>query len=199
MKTSNVLVMTLASMALMLSACAKQDSDFAAKYAKNGMGAKVTDGAATQRADEYAAENGLQADIVGISKNGSGGDGQAKTITSTILINNQQRQVDSVHYSTEVVEGETEIDGYTIKFHAMCANEACEPYYAMIDVYQYLQNHNTQMIQVGVKKFFDTNGADKYQWFAPPEALKFIGSNQNDIKGMVGFLNKSTTTAVDVK
>ncbi|MNS62741.1 hypothetical protein D3C72_958130 [compost metagenome] len=196
MKPTKTLVMALVSAMVLLSSCAKEDSEFAAKYAKNGMGGSAQDGAAAQRAGEFAEENGLQADIIRVTR--SGGNGNT-ILRATILINNRQKDVESQHSGTEVVEGTTEIDGFEIRYHAVCPNKACEPAYAGMEVYQYFKNHNNKMMQVGVKKYFDQNTGDAYQWFQPAEALPFMGSSFTDASGLVGFLSKKTSSSADVK
>jgi hypothetical protein len=188
--------MALASSMLLLSACAKQDSEFAAKYAKNGMGASVQDGGAAQRAGTYAEENGLQADIIGLSKSNSGG---TNVLRATILVNNRQRDVESQHAGTEVIEGVTSVDDYEIRYHAVCTNSNCEPAFVAIEVYAYMKNHNQQLLQVGVKKYFNQNTGDAYQWFSPAESMKFMGSSFTDASALVGFLNKSSSTGSDIK
>ena len=197
MKPTKLLVMALASSMLLLSACAKQDSEFAAKYAKNGMGAPVQDGPAAERAGSYAEQIGLQADIIGVTRSNSGG---TNVLRATILVNNRQRDVESQHAGTEVVSGTTSVDNYEIRYNAVCANSNCEPAFVEIEVFQYMRNHNQILMQVGVKKYFNQNTGDAYQWFQPAEVLPFMKNGSfTDASGLVGFLNKSTSTGSNIK
>lgn len=181
------------SMMIFNVSCAKKDSDFAARYAKNKMGATVVDGQKTQEAGEQAAAQGLEADVVDIQRYWTP-EGQAgpRVVMSTILINNQQVPVTTYHSGTEVSEGVVNVGNYKVVFHAMCANTSCGTYYAALEVYQ-----NTGLIiQEGIRKHFDITGSeqqDLYQWFAPDKFLPFIqNSNIVDVNTMVGFLNQGT-------
>lgn len=192
------LILGMASV-FVLSACAKKNSSFASRYAKNGVGANVVDGEKTQQAAEQAAAEGLIADVVDIQRHWLAPVEQGLRVTSMILVNNQQIPVTTTHKATEVVEGRVNVSGYTVVFHAMCANEACNPYYAALEVYQ----GNLLKIQEGIRKYFEgTNIADldTYQWFSPQNALLFMGANVTDTTGMVGFLNQgaSVTTSSQI-
>lgn len=191
MKKYSYLFISLMTIALTMSACGKKNSDFAARYAKNKMGAQVADGHRTQAAGELAAAQGLEADVVNIQRFWTPeGQPGARFVTSTILINNQEMPVTTTHGGTEVVEGKVDVNGYTVVFHSMCANVSCNPYYASLEVYQ----NNKMIIQEGVRKYFEktnTDEIDLYQWFQPAEALPFIGADSLDAKGMVGYLNQA--------
>lgn len=198
MKTFNYfLISFVAAVSLTMSACAKKNSEFAARYAKNKMGASVADGVKTQEAGERAESQGLLADIVDIQKyfvpQGQAGP---RFVTAKILINNQEMPVTTNHNGTEVVEGRVDVNGYTVVYHAVCANTDCNPYYASMEIYK----DNKMVIQEGVRKYFDAQAAtgDRYQWFTPESALPLIGADASDVRGMVGFLN-SSDEGMDVK
>lgn len=194
MKDFKFLVISLLAATLAMSACAKKDSEFAARYAKNKMGADVADGKKTQQAGEMAAAKGLEADVVNIRRYWTPDDQPGpRAVMATILINNQEMSVTTVHSGTEIADGRVDTNGYTIVFHAMCGSTDCNPYYASLEIYQ----NNKMVIQEGVRKFFDKKTAadtDLYQWFKPEEALPLLGMDSMDPKGMVGFLNSASNT-----
>lgn len=184
MKDFKFLTIALTTAVLALAACAKKDSNFAERYRQNAAGMQVVDGKKTQEAAEQAQVNGLQADVVGIQKNGN-------TITAWILVNNQQIQVTTTHTGTEVVEGTTYANNHQIAFHAKCANADCEPYFAALEIYNNTHSNTSLLIQEGVMKFFKDSSKDKYQWFKPAEALPFVGSGDSDLNSIVGYLGSS--------
>lgn len=181
-------VTLLATAAFTMSACAKKDSEFAARYAKNKMGASVADGKKTQEAGERAQAQGLLADVVDIKKyfvpEGQPGP---RVVMAKILINDQEMPVTTHHWGTEKVEGRVDVNGFTVVYHAMCGTVDCNPYYAAMEIYK----NNQMVIQEGVRKYFDERAADGdlYQWFTPENALPLLGSDSADTRGMIGFLN----------
>lgn len=190
---SLLIILGIASV-FVFTACAKKNSSFASRYAKNGVGANVVNGEKTQQAAEQAAASGLIADVVDIQRQWLAPVEQGLRVTSMILINNQQMPVVTTHKATEVVQGRVDVSGYTVVFHAMCANEACNPYYAALEVYQ----GTVLKIQEGVRKYFDGANAadlDSYQWFNAKDALPFMGANVTDTAGMVGFLNQGASVS----
>lgn len=196
-KNRLIFISFIAGIMMSISACGKKDSDFAARYAKNKMGATVVDGQKTQEAGEQAASQGLEADVIDIQRywvpNGQAGP---RIVMATILVNNQQVSVTTSHVGTAVSEGFVNVGNHRVVFHAMCANDACNPYYAALEVYQ----NNQIIIQEGIRKFFEVTSpeqADLYQWFTPDKALPFIlNSNIADASGMVGYLNQGAATSL---
>lgn len=176
--------------AVALSACAKKDSNFAERYAKNRAGATVVDGVKTQQAAESAAAEGLEADIVGATRSMADlGVSGPRIIRATILINQTEFPVTSVHHGTEIVHGSVDVDGYSINYHALCANYYCNPYYAAMEVYK----NGRIVIQEGIRIYFDKTSPehqDVYQWFSPGNELPLLGADSQDVRGMVGFLNQ---------
>jgi len=189
-----LLIILSASVALAMTACAKKDSEFAARYARNKMGANVADGKKTQEAGEQAAAQGLDADVVDIQKHfAAPGQPGPNIVTALILINNQQMPVTTSHTGTEIVNGSVNTNGFTIVYHAMCGTVDCNPYYVSMEIYR----NNQMVIQEGLRKYFEKTSADQtdvYQWFKPEEALPLLGSDSADIKGMVGFLNNAAAS-----
>lgn len=166
-----------------LSGCAKKDSDFAARYATNGAGASAKDASAAADAGEYAAQKGLtRADIVQVQRTSNG---NGATVISQVVINNQQIQVTTQHTGTEIREGSLQINGYHVQFHAMCANTACEPYFAAMEVYA----NNELLIQEGIRIHFNNPAQSVYQLFSPSLARTFYYQNMNNTGGVVGYLN----------
>lgn len=191
MKRFKILFVALLAGTLTLSACAKKDSEFAARYAKNRMGADVVDGVKTQEAGEQAAAQGLEADIVGVQRHWTP-DGQPgpRLVTAKILINNTEFSVSSHHYGTEVVNGSVDVNGYSVRYHAVCAEAACNPYYAAMEVYQ----NGRILIQEGIRVYFDKTTSehrDVYQWLSPGNELPLMGADDQDVRGMVGYLNQA--------
>ncbi len=189
-KAYRVLMIPALLAMLALSACAKKDSDFAARYAKNAAGATVKDQAAAVAAGESAALNGLQsADVVMVQKSATGS--ATKTVTSQIVINGQQVPVTTTHTANETREGTVEIAGFLVQFHAMCANTACDPYFAAMEVYK-----NGQLIlQEGLRINFAVPENSVYQLFKPSDARVFIHQDVTNPSGMVGYLNSYTSPA----
>lgn len=176
---------------LLLSACAKTDSEFAERYKKNSMGAEVVDGVKTQEAAENAEGQGLMADVLGMNKSSSG---NMHTVTAMIAINNFQVPVTTTHSSTDlrVTKGSVNVDGFLVIYSAVCSNAACNPFYVSLEV----QQNSRMLIQEGVRKYFDgVAGDDTYQWFTPEEARplisgpSFSGSDLVNGNVLVGFLN----------
>ncbi|MGZ3817880.1 MAG: hypothetical protein ACXWRZ_14495, partial [Bdellovibrio sp.] len=174
MKKLTVTLLSILAAATMISACARKSSDFAERYARNRMGAQVIDGPKTQQAAEQAAAQGLTAvDIVDIKKYWtSANEPGPRFVTAVILIDDQQTTVTTNHYGSNVAEGYVDIKGYRIVYHAVCANEECNPYYSSLEVFQ----NNKMLIQEGVMKYFNTGDTqnDYYQWFQPSEALPLV-------------------------
>lgn len=190
MQKSNFFFALLLLGSLALTACAKKDSEFAARYAKNRMGATVVDGVKTQQAAEQAAAQGLEADIVGVKRYWTPeGQPGPRVVMATILINNTEFPVTSHHYGTEVVNGSVTVNGYNISYEAMCGDANCNPYYASMKVY----SNGRLVIQEGVRIYFERSSAahtDLYQWLSPGQELPFMGSDVQDARGMVGYLNQ---------
>ncbi|UXR63538.1 hypothetical protein EZJ49_10670 [Bdellovibrio bacteriovorus] len=190
MQKKNLFFAFLLMGSLALSACAKKDSNFAARYAKNRMGATVVDGVKTQQAAEQAAAQGVEADIVGVKRYWTPeGQPGPRVVMATILINNTEFPVTSHHSGTEVVNGSVTVNGYNISYEAMCGDSSCNPYYASMKVY----SNGRLVIQEGVRIFFEKNNqaqTDLYQWLPAGQELPFMGSDVQDTRGMVGYLNQ---------
>jgi len=182
-----LLVPALVAIVALSAGCAKKDSDFAARYATNGAGASAKDTNVAADAGEFAAAKGLnRADIVQVTRNtGSGGS----TVISQVVINNQQIQVTTQHSGTEQRDGSLQIGNYYIQFHAMCANTACEPYFAAMEVY----SNNELLIQEGIRIHFNNQSQSVYQLFPPSLARVFFHQNMNNTGGVVGYLNSFTS------
>jgi hypothetical protein len=183
MKSFKTLLVPALVAIVALGGCAKKDSEFAARYATNGAGASVKDGSVAAEAGEFAATKGLnRADIVQVTRNSNG---NGATVISQVVINNQQIQVTTQHNGTEVREGSLQVGNYYIQFHAMCANAACEPYFAAMEVY----SNNELLIQEGIRIHFSNQSQSVYQLFSPALARTFYYQNMNNTGGIVGYLN----------
>ena len=189
MKSFKTLLVPALLALLALSGCAKKDSEFAARYATNGAGIAAKDASAAADAGEYAAAKGLtRADIVQSTRNSNG---NGVVVISQVVINNQQIQVTTQHTGTEIREGSLQVGGYYIQFHAMCANAACEPYFAAMEVY----SNNQLLIQEGVRIHFNNPSQSVYQLFSPSLARIFYYQNMNNTGGVVGYLNSYTSSS----
>ncbi|MFS4459924.1 hypothetical protein [Bdellovibrio sp. HCB2-146] len=184
MKSLNVFKIPALIALLALAACAKKDSDFAARYARNGTGAAAVNIEETGAAGEYAAGKGLHtADIVGLQRTRNG---TAAQITGQIVLNNQQIQVTTQHTGSEVREGAVRVGNYQVQFHAMCLNSSCEPYFAAMEVYT---SSGEFLIQEGVRIYFNDPSRSVYQLFKPGSARVFFNGKLADPSSMVGYLN----------
>ncbi|MFZ4402669.1 MAG: hypothetical protein ACOYOK_01090, partial [Pseudobdellovibrionaceae bacterium] len=117
----------------------------------------------------------------------------ASSILVTSKVTNQAttRTIYTDHYDSATVQGQLTVNGVNMNISAMCINQACSPYYLMVDAYI----NGQPLIQVGVKKFLNTaggtTGQDNYQWIQRGQFLPFTsGNNTSDSRGMVGYLNQ---------
>ncbi|UOF02009.1 hypothetical protein [Bdellovibrio reynosensis] len=161
----------------MTAACAKKDSEFAARYARNRMGAPVADGKKTQEAAENAEAQGLLADVVRIES--AYNNSQSAKIEAFVLINDQEMLVSTTHArnsgnydASGVAQGTVEKAGFTIVFRSFCASNtelACSRYYASLEIYK----NGALVIQEGVLRDFVDPDKNRYQWYAPDSAKSF--------------------------
>ncbi|XGC79338.1 hypothetical protein ACES2L_08350 [Bdellovibrio bacteriovorus] len=161
----------------MTAACAKKDSEFAARYAKNRMGAEVADGKKTQEAAEAAEAQGLMADVIDVSTVSQ--NWETANVRAKILINDQEMTVTTTHYLNAgnydpslVAQGTVEKAGFTIVFRSFCASASpmvCARYYASLEIYK----NGSLVIQEGILKGFDGKTRDTYQWYKPDSVKSF--------------------------
>lgn len=189
-------------MALALAACAKKDSDFAAKYAKNKSGAEATNVEETAAADEVALGEGLDIDIVQISKAMNGSE---KVITSLVTINNYQFPLTTRHSGVELRTGSMNASANVrVDAQAVCANANCTTYYIVLNAYK----DNKLVIQEGIRKYFDIpqgTSLDRYAKLKAERALPLVRGNawtsadMYDGTVMVGYLNGNATSGSYIK
>lgn len=187
---------TVLAAALALTACAKKDSDFAARYAKNKMGAEAANTQETGEADTAALEQGVDVDIIAITRNSNAAE---KVVTSTVILNNQQTTMTTRHTGTEQRTGELVSGNTKLTVYAVCANANCNPYYVSLQVYK----DGKLVIQEGVRKYFDmpasSTNLDRYAKLKPERSLPLIrGSSYTsadiyDGTVMVGYLSGNAT------
>lgn len=182
--------------ALALSACAKKDSDFAAKYKTNKMGAEAANVEETAAADALALAAGVDIDIVAITRATSSTE---KVVTSTVVINNYQVSLTTRHAAQEIRTGQMTSGNVTITASAVCALASCNPYYVSIQIYK----DNKLLMQQGVRKYFDANGGgsntlDRYAKIKPEDSIPLTSGSTystadltND-KTIVGYLNTNS-------
>lgn len=187
--------------ALALSACAKTDSDFAAKYRENKMGAGAANVEETADADQIALGEGLDIDIVKMDKSLNGSE---KVITSTVAINNYQFPLTTRHAGIELRSGSMNVNGNVrIEASAVCGNTNCTSYFIAINAYK----DNKLIIQEGVRKYFDTSSTslDRYAKLKAERSLPLIrgtswtSADMYDGTVMVGYLNGNATSGSYIK
>jgi hypothetical protein len=180
------------SLALVFSACAKKDSEYASKY-KSRSGAQVADGEASDQAAEDAAVQNVLLDIVQVERQASG---STMVITSLILLNNQQVPVTTRHTVTsdataqQKITGTTQIAGVNVVYNAVCTNARCEPVYISAEAYKGAAN-SQPTLEIGMRKYFEAANTkfDVYQYFAPQY------SNANRV---VPLISGSSWTSADM-
>jgi hypothetical protein len=152
MKSAKVYLYILAA-AVALSACAKRDSEFAAR--KNGAGAPIVNGQQAANADAAAAAAGYSVDIMGIQQPIQNGGGLS--VTSTISVNNKNYQINTTHYAIgQVSSTSANFDGATFQVSGVCGSETCSPYYLVIEI-----TRNGQRIkQMAMRKYFYYSNAN---------------------------------------
>ncbi|KYG63935.1 hypothetical protein AZI86_14075 [Bdellovibrio bacteriovorus] len=187
--------------ALALSACAKKDSDFAAKYKTNKMGAEATNVEETAAADQVALGEGIDIDIVKIDRALNGSE---KVMTSVVAINNYQFSLTTRHAALELRTGTMNVgNNVRIDAAAVCANANCTAYYVLVNAYK----DNKLVIQEGVRKYFEvsTTSLDRYAKLKAERALPLVRANawtsadMYDGTVMVGYLNGNATSGTYIK
>lgn len=133
--------------AMALSACAKKDSEFAAR--KNGAGAPIVNGQQAAAADAAAEANGYKVDIMGIRNPVQAGGGLS--VSSVISVNNKNYEITTTHYQVGAISATTaNFDGATFEVSGVCGSEVCSPYYLVINI-----SRNGQRIkQTAMRKYF---------------------------------------------
>jgi hypothetical protein len=179
-----------------MGACAKKDSDFAAKYAKNAAGGSAINADAAGNADEVAKTNGISLDVLQLNKSANGSE---QVITSVLIVNQKQIPVTTRHNAgLQVSRGSTQIDGFTVVYNAVCGNQACDPVYITAEAYK--PGNNSAIIQLGYRKYFSVQNLDRYQFFTGNEIKNIISGSSfsaNDMTNtsvMVGYLNQNINT-----
>ena len=181
-------------LALSLAACGQKDASYASKYAVNGIGASVANGANTQAAADAAATAGVTVDVTAMSITSI--DDGSTAIASQITLNGQVASITTYHSGSEQTGGTVTIGSYSVNYEALCLDN-CSTYYISINV---MSSAGSLIIQEGVRKSFaaydsDTGaGTSIYQLFSSADALNtFVDtSNMNDPNTMVGYLSSAT-------
>jgi hypothetical protein len=134
--------------ALALSACAKRDSEFAAR--KNAAGAKYVNDQQAAAADQAAAASGYVTDIQKILTPTQTSAGNL-AVTSQVKVNNTVYQIVTTHYQVNVASSTTAtFDGANFEVVGICGSDVCSPYYLIINI-----TRNGQKIkQTAMKKYF---------------------------------------------
>ncbi len=134
--------------AFALSACAKKDSEFAAR--KNAAGASYVNDQQAAAADQAAAASGYVTDILKILNPVQASTG-ALSVTSQIKVNNNTYQVVTTHSKVNAISSTTaSFDGANFEVAGICGSDICNPYYLVINI-----TRNGQKIkQTAMKKYF---------------------------------------------
>ncbi len=146
MKNAKIYLYILA-VSVSLTACAKRDSEFAAR--KNGAGAPIVNGEQAANADAAAAAAGYTVDIMGIQppvwNNGM------YTVSSQISVNNKNYQIDTSHSTPgQVSSTSANFDGATFQVSGVCGSEVCSPYYLVVEI----TRGNQRIKQMAMRKYF---------------------------------------------
>jgi len=137
--------------AFALSACAKRDSDFAAR--KNGAGAPIVNGQQAANADAAAAAAGYNVDIMKIQNPVQSGNGLS--VISTVSVNSKQYQIQTTHYQTGQISSTSQsFDGATFEVSGVCGSDTCSPYYLVISI----TRNNQRIKQMAMRKYFTYTG-----------------------------------------
>lgn len=169
--------------AFALSACAKRDSEFAAR--KNGAGAPIVNGQQAANADAAAEANGYKVDIMGIQAPVQSGGGLS--VTSTISVNNKNYQIVTTHYQVATVSSTTAtFDGATFQVSGVCGSEVCSPYYLVIEI-----SRNGQRIkQTAMRKYFFYTNASSNQ-----DLAMSLGANEfMSIQDIINTFDQAVVT-----
>lgn len=183
--------------ALMMSACAKKDDNYAEKFGVNAMNARGVDTDKIADADAAEKEAGLaEFDVIEMTKVSAGTQQQVRAI---LIVNNKQIPVTTTHGSQlQVSRGSVIVDGFTLVYNAVCGNLSCNPIYVTVESYR--QGQTVPVSQLGLRKYFDikdTDKLDRYQKFTKDQARLiirgsvFAASDMNDTAVMVGYLNQN--------
>lgn len=134
--------------AFAFSACAKRDSEFAAR--KNASGASFVNDQQAAAADQAAAANGYVTDILKVLSPTQTSTG-ALSVTSQIKVNNNTYQIVTTHPQVNAVSSTTaNFDGANFEVAGICGSDICNPYYLIINI-----TRNSQRIkQTAMKKYF---------------------------------------------
>jgi hypothetical protein len=193
-------IFTVAVIALALSACAKKDSEFAARYAVNAAGASGVDAGSSGEADKEAIAAGVsQFDVLNVTNNGSS---NGQVITALLIVNGKQKTVSTTHNTLQLHTGSDQADGgFRIVYNVVCGSQACNPVYIAAEIYR--GNESVAIKQVGYRKYFNMDAKlDRYQFFKGKDAKKLIAGNtfdykdMNDTSVMVGYLNQNLSSYV---
>ncbi len=186
--------------ALFLGACAKTDSDFAQRYAKNAAGGDAINPLAAGEADQIAIAAGVNLDVINLTKTAGNSE---QVIQSTLIVNQREVPVTTRHTVSNFLQktsGSVKINGVTVVFNAVCGSQECNPVYISVEAYKGA-NTSAPIIQLGFRKYFTIQGLDRYQKFAAADAKPLIKSgifsanDMNDTSVMVGYLNQNLATA----
>jgi hypothetical protein len=134
--------------AFAFSACAKRDSEFAAR--KNAAGASYVNDQQAAAADQAAAANGYVTDILKILSPTQASTG-ALSVTSQIKVNNNVYQIVTTHSQVNTVSSTSAMfDGANFEVGGICGSDLCNPYYLVVNI-----TRNGQPVkQTAMKKYF---------------------------------------------
>ncbi|MGZ3795221.1 MAG: hypothetical protein ACXVB1_02590 [Pseudobdellovibrionaceae bacterium] len=134
--------------AFAISACAKRDSEFAAR--KNAAGAAYVNDQQAAAADQAAAATGYVTDILQIQSPVQTSTG-ALSVTSQIKVNNNVYQIVTTHSQVNTASStSTMFAGANFEVAGICGSDICNPYYLVINI-----TRNGQRIkQTAMKKYF---------------------------------------------
>jgi len=137
--------------ALVLSACAKRDSEFKAR--KNASGATYV-GVHSEAADAAAAAAGYDTDILAVTQPQTIAGGVS--VMSYLKVNTYNYKVTTTHTSVGTVSTVRQnLNGADFEINAVCATAECNPYYLVINI----TRGGQPIKQTAMKKYFWYSGS----------------------------------------
>lgn len=174
--------MYIAATALLITACAKRDSEFAAR--KNAAGANYINDKQSAAADANAIANGVDTDIQQIQNPVATSNG-GLSVSSLIRVNTQVYQVVTTHFSAGTISSTSaNLNGATFDISGVCGSDVCNPYYLVVSI-----SRNGQRIkQTAMKKYFFYTNAQSSQ-----DLIMSLGPNEfMQVQDLIHTLDTTT-------
>jgi hypothetical protein len=133
-----------------LASCAKKNNDLKAR--QNATGARDTNAANSQAADDAAKASGFDTEFTRISNPVASGNGLS--VITRIRVNSAYYDITTLHstygVSSQPAVATQNLNGANFQVSAVCANEYCNPYYIVVDI----TANGRQIKQMAEMKYF---------------------------------------------